>query len=453
MLILSKTKKTEIPFHPFDFEKIMTNGYLLLEQSTELSGQISLVGAKNAVLVIIASLILTDGVSTLTNVPDSADVWQMIRLLEQLGASIDFNVAHKKLIVDTSRINRYEVSPEIMNKMRASILVMGPLLARFGKAIVALPGGCLIGARPIDYHLQGFSKMGVTFDTAHGKLSASRKDSSNKPSHARIIFEYPSVGATENIMMFATHFHGETIIINAALEPEVIDLIDVLKKMGAHISSENGATIKIIGGHTLRPINHSIIPDRLEAGALLLAASITGGTIHLPEARPDHMDIFLEKLREMGHQIITSLDTDNHLFSGIKLIATQRPKAINFKTGPYPGFPTDLQAPMMTALCLADGTSLVEETVFENRLIHAQELGKMGAQISVQGARATIRGVEALYGCEVIASDIRASCGLVLAGLRAYGQTKITGLHHWKRGYDRFENKLQQLGATIQVIE
>jgi len=426
----------------------MSEEYLLLKKSPELRGHASIVGAKNAVLGIIASLILTEGTSRLENVPDSADVHQMINLLRSLGALVAFNTHLKELIVDTSTLNCFEVSPDIMNKMRASILVLGPLLARFGKARVAYPGGCVLGARPINYHLIGLKKLGVEFETQGHFLYATLLHHQNN-THSRIVLEYPSVGATENIMMLAVALQGQTTIINAATEPEVLDMIDVLNKMGAKISVLGNGTLHIQGVHTLNPIHHHVIPDRLEAGALLLAASITGGQIHLPDARPDHMDMFLAKLEEMGHQVITQFN--NPEWEGITLIATKNPRAVSFKTAPYPGFPTDLQAPMMAALCLANGTSVIEETVFENRLIHAQELRKMGAQISVTGTTAVIHGVDALYGCDVIANDIRASCSLVMAGLQAAGQTRVTGIHHWQRGYDKLEEKLRTLGADIEL--
>lgn len=433
----------------------MSNGYILVKQSPPLQGTVDLVGAKNAVLVAIASLILTNGTSVLENVPNSSDVHQMIALLEDLGARIHFDQTTNKLTVDTSSICKFEVKPEIMNKMRASILVTGPLLARFGKAKVAFPGGCLLGARPIDYHLNGFKKMGAFVEINDNFINVTLKAYQDLPSHTRIVLEYPSVGATENLIMLAVMTKGETIIVNAALEPEVLNLIEILQKMGAKIDCSQGQIIRIAGVTSLTPVHHSIIPDRLEAGALLLATAITGGTISLINARADHMDLFLEKLKEMGHQVTTGTHaTQESPYTGITLQATQTPSAVNFKTGPYPCFPTDIQAPTMAALCIANGTSIIEETVFENRLMHAKELQKMGAQIVVEkGTKATVRGTEELYGTEVIATDIRASCALVLAGLAAVGQTKITGIHHWKRGYDKLEQKLIRLGAIIEIVE
>ncbi len=422
------------------------NGYILVEQSLNLSGTIDLLGAKNAVLPIMAALILTQGKSTLYSVPNSSDVSEMINLLEYLGAQIYFDKEKNILQVDTNDIKKSEVNSEIMDKMRASILVMGPLLARFKKTRVALPGGCLIGARPIDLHLKGFSKLGAKITQDNNYFYASL-DSEQKD--RQIVLEYPSVGATENLVMFATLQKGTTTIINAALEPEVLDFIKALKKMGAKIDFDIPATIKVTGVKKLFSVDHTIVPDRLEAGALLLAAAITGGQISLPDAIPGHMDLFLEKLKQMGHEIKVGFNDSK----GIKLIATKNPKAVNIKTCPYPGFPTDLQAPMMAVLCLAHGESKVEETVFENRLMHVKELEKMGAQIKTENSKATVSGVDQLYGTHVIASDIRASAALVLAGLAAEGKTEILGIHHWRRGYDKLEDKLQKLGAKIKVVE
>jgi len=420
----------------------MIQEFISIEQSGPLQGAVELTGAKNAVLVIIASLILTHGKSRLTNVPRSDDVLQMIALLESLGATATFHETIHVLEVDTSHINSWKVSPDIMKKMRASILVMGPLLARFGHADIALPGGCVIGTRPIDYHLKNFEKMGVEIQQQSHFLTTSAP----QLRAARIILEYPSVGATENIMMAATLTQGTTQIINAALEPEVLDLVDILQAMGAKITIQAPATIVIEGVTQLHPVQHQIIPDRLEAGALLLAAAITGGSIKLPTARADHMDVFLLKLQEMGHTIVRG-DNDR----GISLFATKKPRAVSFKTAPYPGFPTDLQAPMLAAQCLAEGECVIEETVFENRLLHVRELQKMGAQITLEHNKAIIKGVEELYAAPVIATDIRASCALVLAGLVARGVTSMTGIHHWTRGYDALEKKLQTLGARIKV--
>ncbi len=422
----------------------MSNAHLVIEQSWNLSGEVELVGAKNAVLVIMASLILTRGKSVLRNVPASSDVEQMILVLEELGAQVVFVRKEHRLEIDTSFVSKYKVSAEVMRKMRASILVMGPLLARFGKADIALPGGCVIGSRPVDYHIRNFEQMGVHVETHGDYLNAVAPTLQS----TTLILDYPSVGATENIMMAATLTPGVTRIINAALEPEVMDCIAVLRKMGAQIEIQPPATIEITGVSALQPIDHAIIYDRLETGALLLAAAITGGTISLPQAPAYTMEIVIKKLRDMGHSVIVG---ENGV--GVTLKATKNPRAVSFKTGPYPSFPTDLQAPMMAAQCIANGTSLIEETVFENRLLHVRELQKMGAQITVEHNKATVMGVEELYGGPIIATDIRSSCALVLAGLVAKGTTHMTGIHHWQRGYDMLERKLAHLGARISLKE
>jgi len=420
----------------------MSDSHFIIEKSGPISGEVALVGAKNAVLVIIASLILTEGKSKLVNVPSSQDVLYMIQLLTELGAQIYFNQDEGILDVDTSGINRCKVNHEIMKKMRASILVMGPLLARFGRADIALPGGCIIGARPINYHIANFVKMGVTIQMDGDFLYAK----TTKLVSRKLVLDYPSVGATENIMMAAVLTSGVTRIINAALEPEVLDLIDVLKKMGAIITVFAPATIDVTGVTSLKPIEHKIMSDRLEAGTLLLAAAITGGTLAIPDARADHLDTFLAKLQEMGHQILVGPDD-----LGITIHATHTPQAVSFKTAPYPGFPTDLQAPMMAAQCLAQGQSIIEETVFENRLIHAKELQKMGASIHIEYNKAIVTGVSALQGASVTATDIRAAGALIIAGFAATGTTIMGGVHHVMRGYEGLDNKFVRLGGKIML--
>ena len=429
----------------------MSNDYLVVRKSQSLCGDARLAGAKNAVLPIMASLILTRGVSRISNVPCSTDVAQMVNLLVDLGAQITFDRNARELYIDTSNLDRYSVRPKIMGKMRASTVVAGPLLARFGRAEIALPGGCLIGERPIDIHVKSFRKLGIGVKEEGAYLRVKREGLSKKRASRRISFEYPSVGATENIMMLASVLPGDTTIINASLEPEVLDLIDVLKKMGANVEAQAGAIIRICGVTELKPIEHAVIPDRLEAGSIILAACITGGEVCIPDAVPHHMDLFLDKLVEMGHTVQTGLTVSADGPRGIRVKACNEPEAVSFKTGPYPGFPTDLQAPMMAIQSVANGTSIIEETVFENRFMHCKELQKMGAQIDVHGNTATVRGVEDLYGAEVIASDIRASCALAIAGLVAQGTTRVTGAHHWQRAYDSLDLKLADLGGDIYL--
>lgn len=421
----------------------MSKEYILVKKSDSLSGIVQLSGAKNSCLVIIASLILTSGKSKLYNVPMLEDVFNMVKLLEFLGASVNLDQINHTLEVDTTNLNKFNALPEVMNKIRTSVLIAGPLLARFNQADLSMPGGCIIGARPIDLHLRGFSKMGADIISKENILTISGKLKSNK-----IILDYPSVGATENILMAATLTPGETEIVNAALEPEVFDLINILKAMGAEISLEIPATIKIKGVSKLNPIEYTIMPDRLEAGSFLLAAAVTKGNIEIPNIKANILDCVLEKLSDMGHTIGIGLNN-----TGISFKSTQNPKAVSFKTLPYPGFPTDLQAPMMAALATAEGVSVVSETVFENRLQHCQELNKMGASIKVENNTAIITGVNQLYGAEVHGTDIRASSCLVIAGLAAENETKVFGTNYIYRGYENFDKKLSILGAKIETIK
>lgn len=422
----------------------MSSGYIYVKQSGPLQGAVSLDGAKNAVLVIMASLLLTSGKSVLKNVPALSDVEQMIQILESLGALVVFDKENKSLEIDTSYIDHNQIAQECVKKFRASFLILGPLLARFKEVKIALPGGDEIGARPLDYHIKNFIKMGAIVEYHSGFLHAQTTKLNGK----KIVLDYPSVGATENLMMAMVLTEGRSSIINAALEPEVLDLIAVLQKMGARIKIVAPAMIVIDGVTSLQPVEHTIMPDRLEAGSLLVAGAITGGDIYIPDAVEQDMDLFLMKLAEMGHQIICN---DNGF--GVRIKASKKPKAVSFKTAPYPGFATDLQPMMMVAQTIADGTSHIFETVFENRFLHAPELNKMGAQIVASGHFAKVTGVTELYGNNVVAKDIRAACTLALAGLIAHGQTCIDGLHHWKRGYETFDEKLRLLGAEIELRE
>lgn len=418
----------------------MSQESVVIRKSNPLQGTVRLTGAKNAVLVTMASLILAPGSSRLKRVPATYDVCAMIELLRQLGAHIVFDEEKGTLEVDTSHIRGYEVPADVMHRMRASILVMGPLLARSGRVCLGLPGGCAIGKRPIDFHLKAFEQMGAHVECNNDGIEAQAENL-----HAmRFILDYPSVGATENIMMAAVLVPGITEIVNAALEPEVFDLIAVLRKMGAHIEYGIPATIIIHGVSKLHPIEHDVMYDRLEAGTILLAVAATGGEVNIPDAPAHSMELFLEKLRDMGNTVTVS-ETGH----GVHLTACERPQPISFKTMPYPGFPTDLQSPTMALLCCASGISTITETVFENRFMHVPELQKMGAQITVQGNTATVTGVDELVGTTVTATDIRASAALIIAGLRAEGETIMTGTHHLRRGYEGLVEKLQELGADI----
>lgn len=420
-----------------------TTGYIKVQQSPALEGTINLSGAKNASLVIIASLILTKGISVLKNVPASHDILQMIKLIEHLGAQTTFDIENNILVVDTTHADGFHVPCDVMTKFRASVLILGPLIARHKKATFGLPGGCPLGARPIDYHLKNLEKMGVTFTLHETHIEAHAE----KLHPQKLLLEYQSMGATKNIMMVAALTPGITRICNAAFEPEVFDFIEVLKKMGARISFEAPSVIIIQGVETLHPVEHFIMYDRLEAGALLLAGAVTAGHIYIPHAPAHSMELFLTKLQEMGHHITIGAHEE-----GVTIKGSKTTRGVSIKTAPHPCFPTDLQAPIMSALTLCHGTSKVQETVFENRFAHVYELAKLGARITLSHGVATIEGVKELYGTVVEAPDIRAACGLVLAGLAAQGTTIVTNIHHWKRGYQALELKLQMLGAPIEIV-
>jgi UDP-N-acetylglucosamine 1-carboxyvinyltransferase len=415
---------------------------LLVEKSRPLEGVLSVPGAKNAVLVSMISLLLAKGKSILRHVPYSDDVINLSQLLRQIGADVVLNKEEQTVSIDASTLSTNEVDLDLLKKMRASVLVAGALLARLGRAKIAVPGGCKIGKRPIDFHLKAFRALGIEI-IEEGEAVALV----GTPRAGTIVLEYPSVGATENALMAAVFAQGETTIIDAAIEPEVLDLINLLRSMGADIEVAAPATITIRGVAALMVADHAVMPDRLEAGSLLIAAAVTGGTLTITNAIPSDMDVFLYKLQEMGHQ----LDYDRAK-PGVTIRATKNPVAVSFKTGPFPGFPTDLQSPMMAAQCLAEGESVISETVFENRMLHVPELIKMGASIELHGSTARVTGVKSLRGTYVEASDIRASCALVIAGLAAEGTTSMSGLHHWRRGYEKLEQKLASVGASITLV-
>ncbi|MBM17876.1 MAG: UDP-N-acetylglucosamine 1-carboxyvinyltransferase [Epsilonproteobacteria bacterium] len=422
----------------------MSTGHILVQKSMNLQGEVALSGAKNAVLAIMASLLLTSGKSVLKNVPAISDVKQMIGILESLGVTILFDKEHNVLEIDTTSLDHNNIAQECVKKFRASFLVLGPLLTRFKDVKIALPGGDEIGARPLDYHIKNFIKMGAAIHHEDSFLYAHAK----KLKAQKIVLDYPSVGATENLMMALVLIPGRSWIINAALEPEVLDLITVLQKMGASIEIVSPAMIKIDGVEKLHPITHTVMFDRLEAGSLLVAGAITQGDIYVPDAHVRDMDLFLMKLEEMGNKVIC-----NKNGVGVRIKGAARQRAVSFKTAPYPGFATDLQPLMMIAQVVAHGTSTIVETVFENRFLHAPELNKMGADITASGHYAQVNGVKNLYGASVLATDIRAACALALAGLVAEGQTHIDGLLHWKRGYETLDQKLRDLGALLELCE
>jgi len=415
--------------------------FVRVQQSLRLEGKVQISGAKNAVLVSMASLLLVSGKSILRNVPDLEDVYCMGQMLTTLGAHVYFDAQHNYLEVDTTHVYGTSVSAEMMQKIRASILVLGPLLGRYKKATLAFPGGDAIGKRPIDFHLSNFEKMGAKIVSEGNTISAV----ADMLRPGKFIFDYPSVGATENILMAALCVQGASYIINASLEPEVLDLISLLQKMGADISIQAPGMIVIVGGKPLHPADHTVMCDRLEAGTYLLAAAITGGSIEIPNADASIKDIFISKLESMGHQI-TAFDG-----TGIYLKANPSMCAVSIRTEPYPGFPTDLQPLMMAVQTLACGQSVVHETVYDNRFLHVPELVKMGASIEIKGNKSYIQGVQQLHGADVQGADIRGAMCLVLAGLAAQGETIVQGAHHIKRGYEDFEKKMRNLGANITL--
>ncbi|HEY4544415.1 MAG TPA: UDP-N-acetylglucosamine 1-carboxyvinyltransferase [Tissierellaceae bacterium] len=411
---------------------------IVVEQSGPLNGTIRVNGAKNSALPILAASLLGTEDIVLEDVPDLKDVEIMCQVLESLGSEVE------KLGKNTIRINsknvKNHVTPyELMSKMRASLLVMGPLLARLGKTVNSLPGGCAIGNRPIDLHLKGFKALGAEISNEHGNITAT----ADKLVGSRIYLDFPSVGATENIMMAAVLSEGETIIDNAAMEPEITDLQNFLNKLGGNIKGAGTSTIRITGVEKLTGTEHRIIPDRIEAGTFLVAAAITGGDVIVDNIITSHIKPVIAKLREAGVEIIENGET-------VRVIGNKELKAIDVKTLPYPGFPTDMQAQFMAMTTLSKGTSVIIETVFENRFKHVDELNRMGADIKIDGKSAIIRGVDGLTGARVTASDLRAGAALILAGLVAEGRTEIVDIYHIDRGYENIEERLSAIGAKIK---
>jgi UDP-N-acetylglucosamine 1-carboxyvinyltransferase len=395
-------------------------------------------GAKNAALPILASALL-GGECVVSNVPRVVDVATMCRLLGMLGASVA--VDGNRVAIRADRLASAEAPYDLVRKMRASVLVLGPLLARWGEAVVSLPGGCAIGTRPVDLHLSGFAKLGAEVSVEHGYVRAK----ANRLKGARIYLDVPTVTGTENLLMAACLAEGTTVIENAAKEPEVMDLAASLIKRGANITGAGSDLITIEGVCELRGMDHEVIPDRIEAGTYLVAGGITRGDVCVESCRPHHMEAVTMKLREAGADITEGKES-------IRIKAIGRPRGIDIKTFAYPGFPTDMQAQMMALMCLASGTSVITETVFEGRFIHVPELCRMGADIKVDGHHAVVTGKPVLTGAPVMASDLRASAGLILAGLAADGETEVARVYHLDRGYERIEEKLRDLGATVSRV-
>jgi UDP-N-acetylglucosamine 1-carboxyvinyltransferase len=405
-----------------------------------LSGEVQVSGSKNATLPQIAAALLAPGRSVFRGVPDLADIRTLGKLLVNMGARVDRDGS--TLQVDAERVGTPEAPYELVKTMRASVLVLGPLVARFGRARVSLPGGCAIGARPIDQHLKGLQALGAKIELAHGYVEAKAA----RLRGARLLFDLPTVTGTENLMMAAALADGQTVLENCAREPEVVALAQALNAMGARVRGAGSSIVTIEGVSSLRPMDLQVIPDRIEAGTLLAAAMITGGDVLVRGARADDLDAAIAKMREAGARITVEP-------GALRIAAPERPEAVDFITAPFPGFPTDLQAQLMACLSVAKGASRVVETVFENRFMHVQELVRMGADVAIDGHTAVVRGVPRLSGAPVMATDLRASASLVLAGLRAEGKTIVHRVYHLDRGYESLEKKLAALGAGIRRVK
>ncbi len=412
---------------------------IIISGGRRLQGDIKVSGAKNAALPILASVILGGGECTVTNVPRVVDVATMGKLLGILGATVKTEGNRVTMKMDTLHLS--EAPYDLVRTMRASVVVLGPLLARWGEATVSLPGGCAIGSRPVNLHLAGFEKMGATVTVEHGYIKAKAP----RLKGARICLDFPTVTGTENLMMAACLADGTTVIENAAKEPEIVDLAAFLVKRGARITGAGADLITVEGVKELRGADHEVIPDRIEAGTYLAAAAITGGDVCVKDCRPQHLEAVTAKLREAGTEIVETKES-------IRLKASKRLKSVDVKTYPYPGFATDMQAQMMALMCVTQGTSVMTETVFESRFIHVPELQRMGAEIKVDGSHAVVTGTAKLSGAPVMASDLRASAGLIVAGLAAEGETEIARVYHLDRGYERIEEKLNGLGAAIRRV-
>ncbi|MED1916017.1 UDP-N-acetylglucosamine 1-carboxyvinyltransferase [Brevibacillus sp. DP1.3A] len=414
---------------------------IIVRGGKALAGNVKVSGAKNAVLPIIAASILAEeGTCVISDVPGLDDVRTICDLLKSMGISLTYD--HEVLTIDASKLTSVEASYELVRKMRASFLVMGPLLARKGQARVALPGGCAIGTRPIDQHLKGFEAMGAKIEIGQGFIEATVE---GRLKGAKIYLDIASVGATENIMMAAALAEGTTLIENAAEEPEIVDLANFLNRMGAKIRGAGTGSIRIEGVEKMKGCTHCVIPDRIEAGTFMVAAAITGGDVFVEGAICDHLKSVTAKLREMGVDI-------EEQENGIRVRRTGPMKAVDLKTLPYPGFPTDMQSQMMALLLVSEGTSIVTETVFENRFMHVEEFRRMNANIKIEGRSAIVEGGSKLTGSKVAATDLRAGAALVLAGLVSEGETEVSALHHIDRGYVNFTEKLLALGADVERV-
>ncbi len=413
---------------------------IVIEGGIRLNGEVLTSGAKNAALPIMAASLLSSGESLISNTPLLKDITIMGKLLTRLG--IEFRVQHNSILLRTDRINSVEAPYDLVKTMRASVLVLGPLLARTGEATVSLPGGCAIGARPINLHVLGLKKLGAEVTLSEGYIKVRAK----RLKGASIYLDMPTVTGTENLIMAAVLAEGITVIENAACEPEVVDLANALISMGADIQGAGTGVITIKGVKSLKPLDYSIIPDRIEAGTFLVAAGMTRGVIRIKGCNPEHVEPVIVKLTEAGLRI-------DHDRDGLTVKASDRLKPVDIRTMPYPGFPTDMQAQFMALMTISEGTSLIAENIFENRFMHVAEMRRMGADIKVEGATATVKGIKSLKGAPVMATDLRASASLVLAGLAAEGTTTVDRVYHLDRGYEKIEEKLKQLGAKIRRIK
>jgi UDP-N-acetylglucosamine 1-carboxyvinyltransferase len=413
---------------------------LIIKGGNKLSGNVTVSGSKNAALPIFVATILAPGVHEISNVPFLADINTTIKLLETLGAQVEGN--GNLVRIDTSGINTHEATYDLVKTMRASVLVLGPLLSRFGVARVSLPGGCAIGARPIDQHLKGLKALGADIHLAHGYVEAKAKQLKG----ARINFDVATVGGTEHLMMTAATAKGETILENAAREPEIVDLAAMLNQMGAKIEGAGTDTIRIMGVSELAPASYRVMPDRIEAGTFMIAAAITGGDIKIHGMQLEHLDALSFKLQDAGVDLINKDGV-------VRVKGPRRIRSVNIKTRPYPGFPTDIQAQFMALMCVADGASVITENIFENRFMHVSELMRFGADITVDGKSATVKGIKKLSGAPVMATDLRASASLIIAGLAADNITEVSRIYHLDRGYETIERKLAALGADIQRVK
>jgi len=415
---------------------------------TPLKGEVLIAGAKNAALPILCACLLTDQPITLRNVPDLQDVRTMLKLLQEIGVTVTFPDPSNRnqVVLNAANIKSSEATYEMVKTMRASILVLGPLLARMHNAKVSLPGGCAIGARPVDQHIKGLKAMGATIKIKSGYIQAETKSVTGRLQGASILTDMITVTGTENLLMAATLASGTTILENAAREPEVGDLAELLVKMGAKITGIGSDRLVIEGVEKLHSAEHTVIADRIEAGTFLCAVAATGGEVLVKHCRPDTLDAVIVKLKEAGLEMEVGPDW-------IKASMRGRPKAVSFRTSEYPAFPTDMQAQLMAVNAIAEGNATITETIFENRFMHVQEMNRLGADIAIEGNTAIAQGVERLSGAIVMATDLRASASLVIAGLAAQGETQVDRIYHLDRGYDRMEQKLTLLGANIQRIK